>query len=112
MQIQWLQSIFVWLCLALLASPTFIFSLLAEDHSPNPLSAEEKRFDLDGNQQLSDVEIQFMIEILTREVLTDTTFSEREIRQLGRRSSGGRRRGGPGAQRICFGFGRDFHIPL
>ena len=98
MQTQWLQSIFVWLCLILLASPIFIFSLRAEDQPSNPLSTEEKRFDLDGNQQLSNVESRFMIEILTQEVLTSTTFSEREIRQLGRRSSGGRRRGGPGGR--------------
>ena len=92
MQTQWLQSIFVWLCLTLMANPIFIFSLQAEDPPPNPLSTEEKRFDLDDNQQLSDVESRFMIEILTQEVLTGTTFSEREIRQLGQRPSGGRSR--------------------
>ena len=92
MQTQWLQSIFVWLCLTLMANPIFIFSLQAEDPPPNPLSTAEKRFDLDDNQQLSDVESRFMIEILTQEVLTGTTFSEREIRQLGQRPSGGRSR--------------------
>jgi len=92
MQTQWLQSIFVWLCLTLMANPIFIFSLQAEDPPPNPLSTEEKRFDLDDNQQLSDVESRFMIEILTQKVLTGTTFSEREIRQLGQQPSGRRSR--------------------
>ena len=96
MQRQRLRSIFVWFCLPLLSSLAFIFSLRAEDQSLNPLSAEEKRFDLDGNQQLSDVESRFMIKILTQEVLTGIIFSEQEIRQLVRPPLDGRRRGGQG----------------
>ena len=34
MKTQWLQSIFVWLCLTLMANPIFIFSLQAEDPPP------------------------------------------------------------------------------
>jgi len=65
---------------------------LAEDISTNPLSTEEKRFDLDGDQKISSVERQFMIEILAQETLIGTIFSEQEIRQLGRPLSGRRSR--------------------
>ncbi len=77
----------------------------------NRLSEEDKRFDLNGNGQLSEDEKEIMIEIITLEAFTGVQFTAQEIRERqgesesGRR--GGRRRGPRRAEKILSRFDTD-----
>ncbi len=77
----------------------------------NRLSEEDKRFDLNGNGQLSEDEKEIMIEIITFEAFTGVQFTAQEIRERqgesesGRR--GGRRRGPRRAEKILSRFDTD-----
>ena len=74
------------------------------------LSVDEKRFDLDGNSELSDAEKQLMFRVMRLEATRGNKFSENEIRQMlsgerdrsRRRGGGGRGRGsrGPSGPRL------------
>ncbi len=75
------------------------------------LSEEDKRFDLNGNGQLSEDEIAIMLEIITLEAFTGVQLTAQEIRERrgesesGRR--GGRRRGPRRAEKIINRFDTD-----
>ena len=77
----------------------------------NRLSEDDKRFDLNGNGQLSEDEKEIMIEIITLEAFTGVQFTAQEIRERqgesesGRR--GGRRRGPRRAEKILSRFDTD-----
>ena len=60
----------------------------------NTFSTEEKRFDLNGNGQLSEDEKEIMIEIITLEAFTGMQLTEQEIRERQGGSESGRRPGG------------------
>jgi len=66
----------------------------------NKLSVDEKRFDLDQNDELSKVEQQLMFRVMRLEAARGNKFSENEIRQMqsGERDRS-RRRGGGGRGR-------------
>ena len=66
----------------------------------NKLSVDEKRFDLDQNDTLSEVEQQLMFRVMRLEAARGKTFSANEIRQMqsGERDRS-RRRGGFGGRR-------------
>ncbi|MDE0401628.1 MAG: hypothetical protein OXL96_27860 [Candidatus Poribacteria bacterium] len=66
----------------------------------NKLSVDEKRFDLDQNDALSDAEQQLMFRVMRLEAARGNKFSENEIRQMqsGERDRS-RRRGGGGRGR-------------
>ena len=77
----------------------------------NTLSEEDKRFDLNGNGQLSENETEIMLEIITLEAFTGVQLTAQEIRERqgesesGRR--GGRRRGPRRAEKIVNRFDTD-----
>ena len=77
----------------------------------NRLSEEDKRFDLNGNGQLSEDEIEIMLEVITLEAFTGVQLTAQEIRERqgesesGRR--GGRRRGPRRAEKIINRFDTD-----
>ena len=77
----------------------------------NRLSEEDKRFDLNGNGQLSEDETEIMLEIIALEAFTGVQFTTQEIRERqgesesGRR--GGRRRGPRRAEKIIDRFDKD-----
>ena len=77
----------------------------------NRLSEEDKRFDLNGNGQLSENETEIMLEIITLEAFTGVQLTAQEIRERqgesesGRR--GGRRRGPRRAEKIINRFDTD-----
>ena len=64
----------------------------------NKLSADEKRFDLNQNDELSEVEQQLMFRVMRLEASRGNKFSDREIRQMQSGERNRSRRGG--------GFGR------
>ncbi len=64
------------------------------------LSVDEKRFDFDGNSELSDAEKQLMFRVMRLEAARGNKFSENEIRQmLSGQQDRSRRRGGGGRGR-------------
>jgi hypothetical protein len=77
----------------------------------NKLSEEDKRFDLNSNGQLSEDEIDIMLEVITLEAFTGIQLTAQEIRERqgesesGRR--GGRRRGPRRAEKIINRFDTD-----
>ena len=71
----------------------------------NKLSVDEKRFDLDQNDELSDAEQQLMFKVMRLEASRGNKFSANEIRQMqGGQRDRSRRRGG-------FGRGRGSREP-
>ena len=87
--------------------------MLISVNSPaqSALSAEDKRFDLNGNGQLSEDEKEIMIEIITLEAFTGVQFTDQEIRERQgeseSRRGGGRRRGPRQAEKIVHRFDTD-----
>ena len=88
------------------------FSLVTVNASAqNTLSQEDKRFDLNSNGQLSEDEIEIMLEVITLEAFTGVQLTAQEIRERqgesesGRR--GGRRRGPRRAEKIINRFDTD-----
>ena len=76
----------------------------------NTLSAEEKRFDLNGNGQLSEDEREIMIEIIALEAFTGMQFTAQEIREehgTSERGRSGGRRGPRRAEKIVNRFDTD-----
>ena len=68
--------------------------------SQNKLSVDEKRFDLDQNDELSETEQQLMFKVMRLEAARGNKFSENEIRQMqGGERDRSRRRGGGGRGR-------------
>ena len=89
-----------------------LFSLVTVNASAqNTLLQEEKRFDLNGNGQLSEDETEIMLEIITLEAFTGVQLTAQEIQERqgesesGRR--GGRRRGPRRAEKIINRFDKD-----
>ena len=78
-----------------------VFLTLVAVNTPaqNTLSKEEKRFDLNGNGQLSADEKEIMIGTIALEAFTGVQFTEREIREEHGGSERGRSGGGRGARR-------------
>ena len=77
----------------------------------NTLSTEEQRFDLNGNDRLSEDEKEIMIEIIALEAFTGVQFTAQEIRERQGESEsrrrGGRRRGPRPAEKIVSRFDTD-----
>ena len=80
--------------LVLILSSVIVISTWTEE----TLSKDDKRFDLDGNGELSTTEKELMVRVMRIESARDTQFSENEIRQMqsGRRAQS---RGGGGFSR-------------
>ena len=77
--------------LVLILSSVIVISTWTEE----TLSKDDKRFDLDGNGELSTTEKELMVRVMRIESARGTQFSENEIRQMqsGRRAQS---RGGGG----------------
>ena len=77
----------------------------------NTLSTEDRRFDLNGNGQLSEDEKALMIDTIAIEALTGVQFTDQEIRERQgeseSRRGGGRRRGPRQAEKIVHRFDTD-----
>lgn len=90
---------------------TFLMLVAANASAQNTLSPEDRRFDLNGNGQLSQDETEIMIEVITLEAFTGIQLTDQEIRERqgesesGRR--GGRRRGPRPAEKIVSRFDTD-----
>ena len=77
----------------------FLALVAVNASAQNPLSEEEKRFDLNGNSQLSQDEKEIMIETIAIEAFTGVQFTEQEIRERNGESESGRRGGRRGPRR-------------
>lgn len=89
-----------------------LFTLIPVNSSAqDALSDEDKRFDLNGNGQLSPDETDIMIEIISLEAFTGVQFTAQEIRERQGESEsrrrGGRRRGPRPAEKILNRFDTD-----
>ena len=89
-------------CIVALFACMLMFSTIGilNTWTQGKLSVDEKRFDLDGNSELSDTEKQLMFRVMRLEATRGNKFSESEIRQMqsGERDRS-RRRGGGGRGR-------------
>ena len=77
----------------------FLSLLVLNASSQNTLSEEEKRFDLNGNGQLSQNEKEIMIDTIAIEAFTGVQFTAQEIRAEHGESESGRRGGRRGPRR-------------
>ena len=77
----------------------FLALVAVNASAQDTLSQEDKRFDLNGNGQLSEVEKEIMIEIIALEAFTGVQFTAQEIREEHGGSERGRFGGGRGGPR-------------
>ena len=88
----------------------FLSLLVLNASSQNTLSEEEKRFDLNGNGQLSQNEKEIMIDTIAIEAFTGVQFTAQEIREEhggSERGRSGGRRGPRRAEKIVSRFDTD-----
>ena len=77
----------------------FLALVAVNASAQNTLSQEEKRFDLNGNDRLSEDEKEIMIDTIALEALTGVQFTAQEIREEHGGSERGRRGGRRGPRR-------------
>lgn len=88
--------------LILIFASVLMFStvIVLKNWAQDKLSVDEKRFDLDQNDELNDTETQLMFRVMRLEAARGNKFSEREIREMqGGERDRSRRRGGFGGRR-------------